>query len=247
MMFHTSSSSSYKSKNYCRSKHNGNVLSGVDQSLLSAVATTIAAAHVSATSVLTPKQRSSSYKKYRRAKPLDDSSCASTHNLGNNTNNCNNSGSESSITTFLPTTASTALVAGPPSVSAPTPARGESAQLHSQRRRGSASPITWWSVLSSPSSSSSTPTLRWALVSAALATLFRACGALSLSLCVLLLLRLAPAVSGLAVGVDTTNANITDLGSPANYNMNSIFICRIFTSVGEAKLLFYIFLFSGYK
>ncbi|XP_053961129.1 vitellogenin-like [Anastrepha ludens] len=221
MMFHTSSSSgsSYKSKNYCRSKHNGNVLSGVDQSLLSAVATTIAAAHVSATSVLTPKQRSSSYKKYRRAKPLDDSSCASTHNLGNNTNNCNNSGSESSITTFLPTTASTALVAGPPSVSAPTPARGESAQLHSQWRRGSASPITWWSALSSSSSSSSsTPTLRWALVSAALATLFRACGALSLSLCVLLLLRLAPAVSGLAVGVDTTNANITDLGSPGGYS-----------------------------
>ncbi|CAD6999455.1 unnamed protein product [Ceratitis capitata] len=146
-----------------------------------------------ATTLTSSKQRSSSgCKKYRRAKLLDDAiSCCN--------DNSSNIG-KPYLPAFTPTTATA-------TVEETTKAFSESASSathngSTQRRRRS----TAYCNLVAASSP--------AHLSTVLATVFGICRALSLPLCLLLLLRLTPAVRCLAVGVETANANITDLGSP---------------------------------
>ncbi|XP_036222567.2 uncharacterized protein [Bactrocera oleae] len=213
MMFTASISSSSGSKGnnnkcnkkcICKSAHS--IGSDVDCncSLLTASSTPISA-HGSA------KQRSSSsYKKYRRAKLRNDvqhSDSGSNNNINNNhdaqrLDHCSSSRSSNSITSLSPATAPTTTTA----FSADS-TNSCSSTVHRQRRRHVASLTACCSSAASISS-----------IAVALTAGLSICRAFSLSICVLLLLRLAPTVHGLAVGVDTANANLTDLGSPGGYS-----------------------------
>ncbi|XP_028898119.2 uncharacterized protein LOC105215339 [Zeugodacus cucurbitae] len=195
-----SNSNSYKcnNKDIRESKHN---VSGSDVdcdcSLLKAANTN--SAH-DAASALAPKQRSSSYKKYRRAKPLLNDHQHNTGTCNNNNNDAQHlDHSSNSITPITPASAPT---------TATTPSE-DCVDSCASRLRGRHH-ATLSACCSSAASSSA--------LAVALAASLSICRAFSLSICVLLLLRLAPTVRGLAVGVDTVNANITDLGSPGGYS-----------------------------
>ncbi|XP_067622975.1 phosphatidylinositol 3,4,5-trisphosphate 3-phosphatase cnrN-like [Eurosta solidaginis] len=184
-----SNSNCYKHKNCCSvSNANSNLL----------CASTVA--HVTA-SALAPKQRSSSYKKYRRAKSPDDGYyntdiSKDNNNAHFNTNAANNRPSDNAKPSNSLTTA--ALQHTPSKAPYLDGAQSANARLGIRNRRKS-----WWT------SSSSLRLPSWSGI----------CNStLGLSLSIVLLFRLVSVVSGLAVGVDTTNVNATDLGSPGGYS-----------------------------
>ncbi|XP_018790844.1 PREDICTED: putative uncharacterized protein YIL169C [Bactrocera latifrons] len=218
MMCHASISSSSASKSnnnntcnnkyICGSAHSIGSDADCNCSWPSAASTTISA-HGAASSALAAKQRSSSsYKKYRRAKALNNVQSSSDSSFSYNSNkhdaqrledHCSSSCSSNSITSLTP--ASAPITATASNSCSPT--------LHRRRRRRH--DAAFIAYCSSAASSS--------CVAAALGAGWNICRAFSLSICMLLLLRAAPSVRGIAVGVDTANANITDLGSPGGYSM----------------------------
>ncbi|XP_012156898.1 uncharacterized protein LOC105664832 [Ceratitis capitata] len=195
MMFYNSSSSNNNNNTPHCNAHNTHSVGNVSFKLDCSCNTisNCSCRRTAATTLTSSKQRSSSgCKKYRRAKLLDDAiSCCN--------DNSSNIG-KPYLPAFTPTTATA-------TVEETTKAFSESASSathngSTQRRRRS----TAYCNLVAASSP--------AHLSTVLATVFGICRALSLPLCLLLLLRLTPAVRCLAVGVETANANITDLGSP---------------------------------